>query len=238
MSLRLRRHWRRQAARESELVVPSPHLWLPGREWPERSPFARGLADSPYIGNPTCPCPGEGCTDIGSCFDGDCSESSGSDYVATIAGVANSACTECANYNAAHTIEPVDAPAQCAWSRILTPFCTDGGAFVWFASISVILFCSVRAGPNRCRINGTLTWIRGTAGSVFCLDPGTREEYHFFSLTLPIGQSFVDGGTYQLAYDSSACTEYVGGPCIDCSDPVTYECDPTAATFEVDFNAP
>ncbi len=119
MSLRLRRHWRRQAARESELVVPSPHLWLPGREWPERSPFARGLADSPYIGNPTCPCPDEICS---AC------EGAPNTWAVDLTGVSasNAGCDNCPGL-AAIWAAPFkqDIANSCEWQYVDPVFCSS-----------------------------------------------------------------------------------------------------------------
>ncbi len=231
MSLRLRRHWRRQAARESELIVPSPHLWLPGREWPERSPFARGLADSPYIGNPTCCCPEPGgppCSLFSDCFSITCSTLP--EIVITITGAADDLCANCTDFNAAFTASHV---VFCLWGHTVSPIACDprlGSAPA--NSISASITCV----GEQCRILGQINMIEDPVPS-----DGAWREIHQFNKVLPSGQVFQNGSNHNLSFGASICQVFDGDLASwfqTCAAEDEYECDFSSATFNVDFNAP
>ena len=116
MSKRRRRYLSRLAASESELLFPSPELWLPGHSLRGLSPAARFLADSPYHGNPTCYCPDPCAT----CTCEQCAAASPfyapCCWRVVIAGIVDGSCSDCEVLNKMYYLSQ-DTPGGCTWSE-------------------------------------------------------------------------------------------------------------------------
>lgn len=237
MSKRLRRHWRRRRTdRESDLVFPSPGLWLPHDVWKGPPHSARW---DEYIGNPTCPCPSP--PPLPCSVDADCySGTIATDIAATVSGIANGDCTSgvCTGYNTDYTL--VGDGVGLGWITSVSYPCPPGTADSTNAQVVCGVNC--RFGPDPpnlvCSIDASIAW--NAIWNAGHPDNSAVKRIRQFIVYKLLPPAVVTSGvdyTVPFLLQSAQCIDAPGvGNIIPCTG-ITFltKCLGSSSSFEVNF---